>query len=129
MMTMTEMAKIISGRPGLWVFLCVVVVVGGPTFLNQTADRIWPTATQAEIAKDIEWIERRSNQFNPVLQNQKRMIELLVGLESSFRGLQSNVVGIDLRVARIEAWRNFPQTPTPFQPTDLPSRSQRDNGP
>jgi len=102
-----EIHKAINEQPFFWVFMCIVVVVGGPAFLNQTVERFWPSQAQIEIAEDVEWIERRSNQFNKVLQNQKRMLEILAELQRGVTSVSSDVVGLDLRIARLEAWRHF----------------------
>lgn len=102
-----ELRDAFLDRPGFWIFLCVVVVVGGPAFLNQMAQRYLPGGFQLEVAKDIEYIERRSNQFKPVLENQKRMLELLDELQRSVVSINHDIVGLDLRLARLEAWREF----------------------
>ena len=103
-----EFKRLIADQPGFWFFLITVVVVGGPTFLNQMAERYLPGGAQLELAEDVE---DKGQQLTKVLSNQKRILEDIAAFRIEFREAMYKIKfdhgGLDLRIARLEAWREF----------------------
>lgn len=102
-------------KPSMFLlFAIVVVVVGGPTFVGRLADVYLPKASDQQVIKDIDLVEKRSNKINDVLVYQKRILEAITELARALDEARAERVDLQVRMSSMETWRYLNRfTPIP----------------
>lgn len=100
-----EAFDIVHKSPGFWLFLCVIVIVGGQAFVIRISDRLWPPQINID---QTEFGEQQSSGLKIVIRNQRYLSRALKRIEGALKDQTSQLNAFDQRITALEAWQELP---------------------